>query len=233
MKVLASKKVVFILVEGPSDQEALELLLNNIFDRNKVFVYITHGDITSRKGNNPTNILKKVTEEIKGYAKNNHLERVHFQQVIHIMDMDGAYVSTECIVEDAAVKKPYYSLDHIRTCDKQGIIERNQSKSKNMDKLSTTPTIWGSIPYAAYYMSCNLDHVLYNKLNSTDEEKENDAHRFAKKYKTDTDGFMRFLTESDFAVGGDYISSWNYIKEDKHSLERHTNLSLCFPEKEL
>ena len=78
-------------------------------------------------------------------------------------------------------------------------------------------------------MSCNLDHVLYNKLNSTDEEKENNSYRFARKYKSDTEGFKEFISESDFSVGGDYLSSWKYIKEDKHSLERHTNLSLCFP----
>lgn len=72
VKVLARKKIVFIIVEGPSDQDALELLLNNIFDRNRVFVHVTYGDITSKAGNNVTNILKKVTEEITGYAKNNH-----------------------------------------------------------------------------------------------------------------------------------------------------------------
>ncbi len=230
---MARKKVVFIIVEGPSDQDALEILLNNIFDSNRVFVYVTHGDITSRKGNTPNNILRKVTEEIKLYAKNNHLDKIHFQQVIHIMDMDGAYVPEECIIEDNEAEKPFYSVDAIRTCDKQGIAERNLAKSKNMDRLSTSAVIWGTIPYAAYYMSCNLDHVLYNKLNSSDEEKEEDAYRFALKYKKDTDGFIKFLSESDFSVGGDYISSWNYIKKDKHSLERHTNLSLCFPEKEL
>lgn len=35
---MARKKIVFIIVEGPSDQDALELLLNNIFDSNRVFV---------------------------------------------------------------------------------------------------------------------------------------------------------------------------------------------------
>ena len=231
MKILARRKVVFIIVEGPSDQDALEILLNNVFDRNRVFVYVTHGDITSRAGNNPSNILRKVAEEIKGYAMNNHLDKVHFQQIIHIMDMDGAYVSEEYIVEDNEAQKAQYTLDCIRTCDKWRIAERNSIKSKNMDKLSTTSAVWG-VPYAAYYMSCNLDHVLYNKLNSSDEEKETDAYHFACRYRNDIDGFEKFISKSDFSVGGDYISSWNYIKEEKHSLERHTNLGLCFPEKE-
>ena len=228
---MARKKIDFVIVEGPSDQDALELLLNSVFDRNSVHVHFTHGDITSRTGNNPSNILKKVTEEIVRYAKNNHFEKVNFQQVIHIIDTDGAYVSEDCIIEDDAAEKPVYYLDSIKTSNKQGIIKRNLMKSKNMDKLSETPVIWEKIPYSAYYMSCNLDHVLYNKMNSSDEEKEEDSYRFARKYKSDLEGFMKFISESYFSVGGDYLSSWKYIKEGNRSLERHTNLSLCFPEK--
>lgn len=230
---MAHKKIVFVIVEGPSDQDALELLLNNIFDRNRVFVHVTYGDITSKSGNNPSNILRKVTEEIRRYAKNNHFEKVHFQQVIHIIDMDGTYVSDECVIEDETAEDTMYFTDSIRTCNRQGIIDRNLMKGRNIDKLSETPAIWGGIPYSAFYMSCNLDHVLYNKLNSSDEEKERDSYAFARKYKDDTEGFRKFIAESDFSVGGDYLSSWKYIKEDKHSLERHTNLSLCFPETEL
>lgn len=32
-------------------------------------------------------------------------------------------------------------------------------------------------------MSCNLDHVLYNKLNSTDDEKEFDSLDFYEKIR--------------------------------------------------
>lgn len=73
-----------------------------------------------------------------------------------------------------------------------------------------------------------VTNILYDKLNSSDEEKENDSYSFACKYKSDTEGFVKFISESDFSVGGDYLSSWKYIKEDKRSLERHTNLGLCF-----
>lgn len=76
-------------------------------------------------------------------------------------------------------------------------------------------------------MSCNLDHVLYNKLNSTDEEKERDASQFARRYGRDISDFVRFISDSSFSVGGSYLESWSFIKEDKHSLERHTNLGIC------
>ena len=88
--------------------------------------------------------------------------------------------------------------------------------------------MWGSIPYRAYYRSSNLDHVLYGKLNSSDEEKENDAYAFAKKYKDDIDGFLKDISDSDFSRMEGYKESWAFIKKECHSLERHTNLGLCF-----
>ena len=77
-------------------------------------------------------------------------------------------------------------------------------------------------------MSANLDHVLYNKLNSSDKDKENDAFLFAKRYKDHLDEFLQFIADSDFSVVGDFKESWEFIKEGKHSLERHTNLGICF-----
>lgn len=79
-------------------------------------------------------------------------------------------------------------------------------------------------------MSANLDHVLYAKLNSTDKDKENDAFLFAKRYKDRLDEFLQFIADSEFSVVGDFKESWEFIKEGKHSLERYTNLGICFKE---
>lgn len=57
-----------------------------------------------------------------------------------------------------------------------------QESRKNIDRLKVTGQIW-NLPYGIYYMSCNLDHALYGKLNSADEEKEEDAYAFAKSIK--------------------------------------------------
>ena len=73
-----------------------------------------------------------------------------------------------------------------------------------------------------------VPYVLYNKLNSSDEEKENDSYTFAKSYKDDSQSFISFISQSDFSVVTTYKNSWDYIKQDLHSLERHTNLGLCF-----
>lgn len=101
---MARKKIVFVIVEGPSDDEALGAIFSRAFDKNAVYVEVMHGDITSVKGNHSRNIVGKVGE------------------------------------------------------------------------------------------------------------------------------FLQFLCESDFSVNTGYRESWDFIEEGLHSLERHSNLGLCFKE---
>lgn len=223
---MARKKIVFVIVEGPSDDEALGVLLEKVFNSSTVFVYITHGDITSKPGTDPSRIIAAVGDLVKGYARSNHMNNTHFQEIIHIVDTDGAYIPNECVVEDPSAEKAVYTLTEIRTSNVEGMLHRNVIKSRCLNRLSGIPKIWG-VPYQAYYMSCNMDHVLHNKQNSSDEEKEKDALMFAKRYKQDIEGFIKFIAESDFSVRSNYVESWNYIKQERHSLERHTNLGLC------
>lgn len=60
MILLARKKIVFIIVEGPSDDEALGIFFTRLFDKQSVHVAITHGDITSDDKNSPKNIVSKI-----------------------------------------------------------------------------------------------------------------------------------------------------------------------------
>lgn len=225
---LARKKIVFIIVEGPSDDEALGVLFNRMFDRNSVFVHIMHRDITTDRGVRQDNILSRLGNDVRTYAKSNHFTSKDFQEIIHITDMDGAYVPDECITEDPSAKHPIYSTERITTCSVKAIIARNGQKRQNLDKLCTCNHLW-NIPYRVFYMSCNLDHVLYDKLNTTDTEKEADAYAFALRYRNDIAAFRSFISDSDFSVSSSYKDSWNFIKAGMESLKRHTNLGLCFP----
>ena len=47
---MARKKIVFVIVEGPSDDTALSLLLSQIYNEQTVHVHIMHRDITTDKG---------------------------------------------------------------------------------------------------------------------------------------------------------------------------------------
>lgn len=44
---MARKKIVLVIVEGPSDDSALGVILNRLFDKNKVHIEIMYGDITT------------------------------------------------------------------------------------------------------------------------------------------------------------------------------------------
>ena len=69
---MARKKIIYVIVEGPSDDEALGVILNRLYDKNAVYVEITHGDITSRNGIVAGNIASKIGDMIRGYANANH-----------------------------------------------------------------------------------------------------------------------------------------------------------------
>jgi hypothetical protein len=226
VRLLARKKIVLVIVEGPSDDVALGTALSKVYDKDAIYVHIMHGDITTKRGVKSQNIVAKIGNDVTDYAKSQHYKASDFKQIIHIVDMDGAYIPDDNIVEKENCLDVQYESDGIYTNNKAGIVIRNQQKRDNLYRLRSCGTIW-SIPYRIYYMSCNLDHVLYKKQNSTDEDKENDAYAFAKKYKDKVEEFEEFICESSFSVIGDYKESWEYIEKDLNSVNRHTNLCIC------
>lgn len=226
---MARKKIVLVIVEGPSDETALGVMLNQVYDENMVYVHIMHGDITTRKGVKSDNILAKIGDEVRAYARSQHYTSKDFKQIIHIVDTDGVYIPEAQIVEEKSLDKIMYETDGIHTSDRNSIVVRNKQKRENLYRLRGTGQIW-NIPYRVYYMSCNLDHVLHNKRNSTEDDKECDAYAFARKYRSDLGGFVKFLCESDFSIVGDYKESWAYIENGTNSLERYTNLCICIAE---
>lgn len=229
VKLLARRKIVFIIVEGPSDETALGVALNNIFDEESVYLHIIHGDITTRKRVSAQNIVAKIGDEIKQYARDNHFKPDDFRQIIHIVDTDACYLNEDKVIEDLSLDRIVYQGDGIYTKDVDKIKRRNQQKTDNLYRLSGCGEIW-KIPYRIYYMSCNLDHVLFNKRNNTDEGKERDAFCFAKKYKNDKAGFLEFMCESEFSVKSDYNESWRFIETGDNSIKRYSNLAICLQE---
>ena len=45
---MTRKKIVFVIVEGPSDDEALGAIFSRAFDKNAVYVEVMHGDKIGR-----------------------------------------------------------------------------------------------------------------------------------------------------------------------------------------
>ena len=223
---MARKKIVLVIVEGPSDEVALGMALSQVYDKDFIYVHIMHGDITARRGVSSKNIVAKLGNEVTAYAKSQHYKASDFKQIIHIVDTDGAYIPDDNIMEKENYLDIRYENDGIYTNNKASVMTRNQQKRDNLYRLRSCGIIW-TIPYSLYYMSCNLDHVLYDKKNSTDKDKENDAYVFAKKYKGKVESFKEVICNSPFSVTGDYKGSWDYIEKDLNSVNRYTNLCIC------
>lgn len=223
------KKIVLLIVEGPSDQDALEAVFAKIFESNAVRVHVVHEDITTKRIYKNSNIIIEINKIINQFVNDNHLKRREIQQVIHIVDMDGAYIPDSAVVLDISLdqgdEETYimYELSTIRTNKPDSIIFRNHIKRERIDSITHVREI-AKTPYQVYYMSYCLDHVLYNKLNSSDEEKDHDSTEFAIRYKDDIEGFKEFISKSSFSVQGDYLSTWDFIKQNGNSLLRYSNL---------
>ena len=108
---VARKKIVFVIVEGPSDDNAIGYFLDKLFDKSTVYVQVMHCDITTQKGVTNNNINLKCCEIVKKYAKNNHYKKEHFQEIIHIVDTDGTFVDSSRIIESTETENVLYALE--------------------------------------------------------------------------------------------------------------------------
>lgn len=69
-------------------------------------------------------------------------------------------------------------------------IARNEQKQRVLYRLSSEKMI-GKSPYAVYYFSRNMEHVLHNDArNLSNEEKANYADEFADTYSQNPEGFI-------------------------------------------
>lgn len=118
---MARRKIIFVIVEGPSDDQALGVLLDRFFDQNEVYVQVMHEDITTQRGADSSNIISKIQKVVKEYIDNNPYTKKDIQKIIHLVDMDGAYIPNDFVVYDPTAVKPLYFETEIRTKNKAGI----------------------------------------------------------------------------------------------------------------
>ena len=221
------KKAMIFILEGPSDDTSLTGSLNHIFASSRIEPLIMHRDITSDRNVTNRNIIKKLHEEIKAFCSKKFLTKSNILRIVHIIDTDGAFIPDELIQEDTDCRQIVYSEDNIRCRSKENLIRRNHIKQQNLQKLLDTHNI-GGLSYSLYYMSSNLEHVLHNRINLTDEEKEELSYEFAEICAEKPEYFIQLMTSQTVFIDGSYRESWDFIKSGKHSLERHSNLALCF-----
>ena len=117
---MKGKKIILFIVEGITDQTCLGFVLSQILNSNRVEFALTEGDITSKMGINPNNIPAKIGEIVKEFS-GKIFKAIDFIEVVHLVDMDGAYILDYQIVEKTPEtpvdpdkpQKPYYSDNQI------------------------------------------------------------------------------------------------------------------------
>lgn len=220
------KKVVIVIVEGPSDENALGGILKEFFSSEEVQFKVVHGDITSDETTAVDNVVKKIDELVDDVRERYGYHWDDFAKIIHIADTDGAFTK-ECI-QKADVENIQYYEDHIEASSVERAERRNAHKAEIMSKLYMTGKVH-EIYYRLYFNSCNLEHVLYNELKDfTDEEKEQLSDDFSDKYEGKYREFIDFISDNSVAVPGNYKETWRFIEKDKNSLQRHSNMHLIF-----
>lgn len=223
---MSEKKVVAVIVEGPSDESAIGGILKEYFSSAEVQFAVVHGDITSNYSTAVDNVVAKVGDLIEGIQRRYGYRWEDFLRIIHITDTDGTF--TKDCTREAEVEDIQYYEDHIEYSDIAEVEKRNSHKAEIMCKLYTTGKV-RDIRYRLYFNSCNLEHVLYNELKDfSDEEKEELSDEFAEKYEGKVQEFIDFISDDSIAVSGTYKETWKYIQKDINSLQRHSNMHLIF-----
>lgn len=223
-----SKNVILVIVEGTSDEISLGSLYQ-YFEDNTVKFHICHGDITSDKKVNPRNIITHINDICKKTIDKYRYKTKDIKEIIHIIDTDGVFIGNQSILEDSSFSNFYYSENNITYKCQQEVIDRNLRKRQNLLKLISTHGI-RNIPYTVYFMSCNLDHVLWGCLNLTETQKEDKSNDFAD-LCDETPGYLLQQIKK-YEAPGDFQSSWEFIQQNGNSLKRYTNLPLFFQDKE-
>lgn len=116
--------------------------------------------------------------------------------------------------------------DGIYTKNVAGIIERNRKKSAVVECMLEIRKVLKSIPYSVYYFSSNMDHVLHNNANLSNQEKDDLADAFDEEYSDKPKEFVRLMRCSSYAVKGTYEETWDFIKVDKNSVQRYSNFGV-------
>lgn len=223
-----AKKIILLLVEGPTDEDALALVYSKIVKEHDIKFDVLHTDITADEDMTVKYIEDRIKKEIDMYLQRNpFIKKSDILKVVQIIDTDGAFIPSALVKQSDTGKTEYFE-SYIAAKNKDRLVRRNISKRGIVHRLVNSANVAG-FPYEIYYFSRNIEHVLHNIENDlTDEEKEDLAFEIADQYSERPEDFLKLLYEADFYVSGTYKDTWKFIMENGNSLKRHCNMSVFF-----
>lgn len=132
--VVNEKKVIAVIVEGPSDEAALGSILKEYFSSEEIQFVVVHGDITTKDYTSADNILSKINNLIESVKQKYGYRIEDFLKIIHIVDMDGAFCNDVIVKKD--IEGVRYYLDHIETKYPDYLIRKHTQKADMADDFA-------------------------------------------------------------------------------------------------
>lgn len=236
--------IVVAIIEGGSDKKYLKQPLEAYFrDKyGKTCKLIPVTDLTSNPDIKDEDFIKTLIGgvETKLRSKENMVDEdvaVMISEVVHIFDIDEAYIDEDHIYIDSDHPSFFYTREGIRHISKNPVIQRNERKQRRIEELLSMSTInlFGmDFPYSVYFYSVNIDDFHYDDALNWDEETKNKkAAEFERQYLTKNSYkgkvkmFLKLFEKnnpSDFPTT--HNDTWNYIKCDNNSLKKCSNVFL-------
>lgn len=222
------KKIILLLVEGPTDEDTLALIYSRIVKEHDIRFDVLHTDITADENMTVKYIKDRIKREIDSYLKKNpFIKKNDILKVVQIIDTDGAFIPSESVKQSETGKTEYHET-YIEAKNKDRLVRRNISKRNIVYRLVRSDEVAG-FPYEIYYFSRNIEHVLHDVAEDlTDDEKEDLAFEIADRYSECPEEFLKLLYEAEFHVPGTYEETRKFIMENGNSLNRHCNMSVFF-----
>ena len=236
-----STPLVVVIGEGPSDIQYLESPL-------KAYYSLKYGtkckliplsDVTGMPHYTDEEIMKvfptlvqnelaaskhKINEEV---AKN-------IKEIIHIIDIDEAFIDDSLIKEKKEKDKFFYTREGIEYWNPSIVKERNERKRRRIKLLRDRKTIEVfnyDIPYTILFFSINIDDFHYeDALNWSMEQKNAQAALFARtNYYTKSKEERIAFFKSMFSKNPDGFPStieeaWDYVSKDNNCLKICSNV---------
>lgn len=223
-----TKKIILLLVEGPTDKDTLALIFSKLVKNHNLEFEVLHTDITADEGMTVKYIEQRIQKEVERYlAKNPFIHRKDILKLVQIIDTDGAFIPSTQINQSDNGKTTYFDT-HIDAKDKNRLTRRNISKRAIVHHLANAEMI-AKFPYEIYYFSRNLEHVLHDLSQElSNDEKEELAFEIAIRYSQKPKEFLRFLYHKTFHINGTYRETWNFIMQNGNSLRRYCNITIFF-----
>lgn len=244
-----SVPIVALVVEGPTDgaylYEPLEAYFREKYGSTCKIAKIK--DVTSDPNVLDTEFvdeLKKRIQDELSDSKNkiDYNVAAMIKEVVHIVDVDEAFIDDHLINEDPSKNEFFYTRTGILFREINSVKLRNNRKANRIRTLVGMKKITifdREMPYSIYFFSVNIDDFHNDdSLNLSDDDKALKAAQFRRKYlvKETRSGKIKMFLKLCEKVNPDdfpdtFEGTWDYIQKDNNCLKRCSNTMLILGEK--